>query len=525
MNSMVVKQTCFVAVLVITLFSCKKTEVVQVPVEQGTKNDTTAPVITGFTPGVSWYGNIVTINGTGFSKLASKVWIGTTPAEILTATETSIKIKIAPATQGGYIHVKVNGREGISSKELIIDQLAWTKEIGGSDGEIAICIIPIPGGYMVTGYTNSKDGDIKPGHGGLDMWVAQLDSNRNIKWQQSIGGSGNDLAGYIVPSSDGGYVLTGYSTSKDGDLAGGPGGTADIWAIKLSIDGAIVWKKPLGGTGDDEATAIANTADGGYLITGYTASNDKDVTGLHGGEDMWVVKLNGNGQIVWQKTLGGSKQDGGSAIKPTADGGCIVAGYTSSTDGDVQGKHGGEDLWVVRLNANGGIVWQKPLGGASYEYALSLAITADGGCVVAGSTGSSDGDVTGLKGASDIWIIKLTSAGGISWQQTLGGSGNEDPIAIIPTTDGGYMIAANTDSNDGDIGNNHGSSDIWIAKLNANRTITGKRTLGGSGGEIAFSMATTPDNGYVVAGYSNSTNGDLHDSHGYYDMWLFKIWQ
>jgi hypothetical protein len=528
MKYLVVKQSCFVAVLVITLFSCIKKEVVQVPVEHETDADTTSPIITGFTPDVSWYGNTVTISGTGFSKLASKVWVGATPAEITTATETSLTIKINQAMHDGYIHVQVNGREAISSTVLTINQLAWKKQIGGSADEMARYILPIPGGYLVSGFTNSTDGDIKQGHGGLDMWVARLDSGRNIIWQQLIGGSNHEEAGPIVPTSDGAYVVTGYSYSKDGDMAGGPGGSTDpdAWAIKFTKDGAIQWKKPFGGTGIDVAYAIAPTTDGGCVIAGYTTSNNITGTNFHGGEDLWVTKLNTNGGIVWQKTLGGSKLEGAADIVSTPDGGCMIAGYTNSTDGDITGKHNDYDIWVTKLNANGTLVGQKALGGSEGDYGYTLALTADGGCVVAGSTRSNDGDVTnGGYGSDDIWIVKLNAGNGISWQKIIGGSDHEHPVSIIPATDGGYVLAATTFSNDGDMGNNHGHQDIWIAKLNSNRNITGKRMLGGSDDEIAYSMAATPDNGYVVAGFATSTDGDIQNNHGGEDMWLFKIWQ
>jgi hypothetical protein len=522
----IVKCACFVAVLVITLFSCqKKVEVVEVPVERGTDTDTTAPAITGFTPDVSWYGNTVTISGTGFSKSASKVWIGATPAEVIAASETSLKIKIAPFTVNGYVHVIVNGKQAISSKELVINKLAWKKQIGGSAADGATCVIPISGGYMVTGITRSTDGDIKQGKGGFDMWVAQLDSNRNIKWQQTLGGSSSDIPVSIVSASDNSYIVTGHSISIDGDFAGGYGG-ADIWAIKLNKDGAIVWKKVLGGTGEDWATASVPTQDGGCVIAGYTTSFDKDVTGSHGANDIWVVKLNANGGIVWQKPLGGSGNERANSIIATSDGGYVIAGNTNSLNGDVKGIHAlSIDMWVVKLNANGSLAWQKPLGGTADETGTSVAATADGGYVIAGSTISTDGDVnTANRGGYDIWIVKLNSVGTLSWQKTLGGSLNEEAISILPTTNGGYILAANTASNDGDIGSNHGSTDIWIATLDADLVVTDKRSLGGSTVELVHFMSATPDNGYLIAAEALSTDGDLQDNHGSYDMWLCKFW-
>jgi hypothetical protein len=521
------KFSCFLMLVLIVQFSCqKKVEVVEVPVDNETGKDSIVPVITGFTPDVSWNGNIVTISGSGFSKDASKVWIGDTRAEIIAASETSLKIKVAPLTQNGLVHVTAHGKQAVSSKELIIDQLAWTKEIGGSADEVATCIIPISGGYMVAGYTTSMDGDIKPGHGLNDMWVAQLDSNRNIVWQQTIGGTGNDVFRSIVVTSDGKYLATGYSNSKDGDLTGGLTGFGayNAWAIKFNKDGTIAWKKPLGGTNNDLAFSSAPTTDGGCVIAGSTTSNDIAGTVYHGGDDILIVKLNADGNIVWQKTLGGSVSERPRAIVSTSDGGCMVLGYTNSSDGDLTTKRTSSDVWIMKLNTNGSLVWQKLMGGSKEDYGIAMALTADGGYVIAAETGSSDGDVSNAHGSSDVWIVKLNAGNGISWQKTIGGSESETAASVLPTTDGGYVVVGNSASTDGDMVDNHGAYDIWVVKLNSEQTIVSKRLLGGSKTESAFGMIATSDNGYVVAGYAGSTDGDLQDNHGANDVWLFKIW-
>jgi hypothetical protein len=369
------------------------------------------------------------------------------------------------------------------------------------------------------------DGDIKPGHGGNDMWVAQLDSNRNIIWQQTIGGSGDDIARSIVATTDGKYLVTASSTSKDGDLTGGPGGSLNnIWVIKFNKDGTIVWKKPLGGTGDDMPYATTPTTDGGCVIAAVTTSNDIAGTVYHAAEDMLIIKLNADGNIVWQKTPGGSMSERAKAIVSTPDGGCMVLGYTNSSDGDLPTKHNSSDVWIMKLNANGSLVWQKFYGGSLEDYGSAIALTADGGCVIAVETASNDDHITNAHGHYDMWIVKLNPGGGISWQKTFGGSAYDTPASIIPTADGGYVVAGSSYSTDGDMVGNHGGVDIWIAKLNSEHTIVTKRILGGSNNDAASAIAVTSDNGYVLAGYANSTDGDIQDNHGAYDMWLFKIW-
>jgi hypothetical protein len=179
--------------------------------------------------------------------------------------------------------------------------------------------------------------------------------------------------------------------------------------VKLNSSGDIEWQKCLGGTNWDVAYTIQQTSDGRFIVAGYTESNDGDVSGNHGNSDYWVVKLDSSGDILWQKCLGGTSWDFANSIQQTSDGGFIVAGYTESNDGDVSGNHGGSDAWVVKLNSSGDIEWQKCLGGTGDEYVNSIKQTSDGGFIVAGCTKSNDGDVLGNHGNDDSWVVKLTN--------------------------------------------------------------------------------------------------------------------
>lgn len=183
----------------------------------------------------------------------------------------------------------------------------------------------------------------------MDYWVAKLDDSGELQWQKALGGSGDEIARSIQQTSDGGYVVAGYSNSTDGDVTENHGGENDCWVVKLGINGELQWQKALGGSGNDIAQAIEQTNDGGYVISGGSDSEDGDVTGAHGGYDCWVVKLDGSGELQWQKAMGGSGADAGSSIKQTSDEGFVVAGYSNSMDGDVSGIHGAEDFWVVKL--------------------------------------------------------------------------------------------------------------------------------------------------------------------------------
>src|SRR5690606_22973755 len=199
-----------------------------------------------------------------------------------------------------------------------------------------------------------------------------------IEWQKSLGGSGDDFGYSIQQTTDGGYIVGGHSNSTDGDVTGNHGGW-DFWVVKLSNIGTIEWQKSLGGSGYDAATSIRQTTDGGYIIAGTSTSTDGDVTGNHGNSDYWVVKLSNTGVIEWQKSLGGSGSDTGWDVKQTTDGGCIVVGFSSSSDGDVTINYGFSDYWIVKLDSIGVITWQKSLGGNILDEAFSVQQTIDGG--------------------------------------------------------------------------------------------------------------------------------------------------
>ena len=292
-----------------------------------------------------------------------------------------------------------------------------------------------------------------------------------IQWQKCLGGSSGDGAYSIQQTTDGGYIVAGYTSSNNGDVSGHHGSTffSDYWVVKLDVSGNIQWQKCLGGGIDDFSYSIQQTADGGYVVAGYIFSIDGDISGNHGNDDFWVVKLDAAGNIQWQKCLGGSEYDYAFSIRQTTEGGFIVAGGSNSNDGDVSGNHGSDDFWIVKLDPVGNIQWQKCLGGSNLDYgASSIRQTTDGGYIVTGETYSNDGDVSGNHGTYDYWVVKLDASGNIQWQKCLGGGAWDKAYSIQQTTDGGYIVAGVTGSNDGDVSGNLGGNDFWVVKLGAN---------------------------------------------------------
>ncbi|MCX6183863.1 MAG: T9SS type A sorting domain-containing protein [Flavobacterium sp.] len=413
----------------------------------------------------------------------------------------------------------------LSAQSLVAQAptIQWQKSLGGSNQDIAYNIqLTTDGGYIVAGGTSSIDGDVTGQHGLSDFWVVKLDSQGGVLWQKTLGGSGEDIARSIQQTNDGGYIVAGYTYSTNGDITGN-NGQSDYWVVKLNSQGDLLWQKTLGGSNQDDARSIQQTADGGYIVAGWTLSINGDVTGNHGERDYWVVKIDSQGTIQWQKTLGGTADDFPSSIQQTNDGGYIVAGYTSSNEGDVSGNNGLTDYWVVKLNIQGELVWQKTLGGSDSDAGISIHTTADGGYVVGGYAYSNNGDVSSNQGNTDYWVVKLDNQGVILWQKTLGGTNQDAAYSIQPTSDGGYIVAGYTLSTDGDIILNHGAIDYWVVKLNYQGTIQWQKTLGGTAVDYANNIQLTSDGGYIVAGYSNSNNGDVTGNQGNNDMWIVKL--
>ena len=281
---------------------------------------------------------------------------------------------------------------------------------------------------------------------------------------------------------------------------------------------SLVWAKCFGGSGIDYGYAVCQTRDGGYIATGQTASTDGDVTGGHGGADVWVTKISATGALQWEKSLGGSGAEAAYSILQTADGGYALAGFTNSNDGDVSGNHGNRDFWMVKLDTAGAIQWQKCLGGSADDICNSMVQTSDGGYILAGSSTSNDSEVSGHKGPStifdepDAWVVKIDDTGAIQWENSYGGSSYDYANSIRQTPEGGYIMACSSGSTDGDItcGCLVGYSGTllelyyWVVKLSAAGAIEWRKVYGGGNSSEPSCINRTMDGGYIINGYTRA---------------------
>lgn len=281
----------------------------------------------------------------------------------------------------------------------------------------------------------------------------------------------------------------------------------------LNVCGQDVWSRCYGGSKMEWGTMVASVPGGGYVITGGTWSTDGDFSGMaHGEHDIFVVRVNAAGEVLWRNLFGGSKYEFANCIISTPDDGFILSGNTYSNDGDFAGTNKGEhDIFVIKLDAMGGIEWKKTFGGSSDEDGVSVLATADGGYIVAGETWSADGDFksSSARTRPDIYVMKLNTRGELKWTSTYGGSGYDRAESIVHS-DGGYVLTGDTESNDGDfLGMNHGKRDVFVMKVDSTAKVQWKHCYGGS--EIDRASAVTQSNspGYAITGWTHSNDADF----------------
>ncbi|MEO5647338.1 MAG: T9SS type A sorting domain-containing protein, partial [Chitinophagaceae bacterium] len=382
------------------------------------------------------------------------------------------------------------------------------------------------GGYIAVGQTNGNNFDISGNHGGTDGLVSKYNSTGVIEWKKCYGSSLNDHFSSVVCTADGGYLIGGQTGGNDGDVSGNHG-TNDAWLIKINATGIIEWQKCYGSTEGDGAAFILRTIDG-YIMVGDCSANNGDVSGYHGGlGDAWLIKINDTGTIQWQRTYGGSQSEAFTCIQTTSEGGYIVGGVTNSNDGDVTGLHGQQDFWVIKITSTGVIQWQKCLGGSEREGVEDLKQTIDAGYIAVGTTQSNDLDVTGNNGSNDIWVVKLDSVGSLTWQKCFGGSALEFGASVLQASNGNYIVSGTVASTNGnvDLSQKKGFQDIWILRIGSTGDIIWQKIIGSTSSDAVSALELAGDGGYILVGNVGAATADATGNTVYPnpDFWVIKL--
>lgn len=361
-----------------------------------------------------------------------------------------------------------------------VGDLQGQKTIGGSNNDgLGRLAFAINGNYMLAGTSDSNiSGEKTENSRGLaDFWIMELEQMQNIVWQKTLGGNSADGVESTVATSDGGYLIVGSSNSgvsgEKTEPVRGLAFTYDFWIMKVDVVGMIEWQKTIGGGGNDFIKDVAQTTDGGYILAGQSASDAgyEKSENSRGNNDYWVLKIDVSGNIQWQRTLGGTADDLLTTLSLTSDGGCLVGGYSNSPVSFEKSEpsRGGYDYWIIKLDFDGEIEWEKTIGGSGGDFLYDLIESADSHYILAGS---SDSPVSGEKnevsrGLSDFWIVKVSSSGEIIWQKTLGGDQADVPKQVLQLADFSLLIGG--DSRSGISGEKtdicRGETDYWVVKL------------------------------------------------------------
>jgi hypothetical protein len=415
--------------------------------------------------------------------------------------------------------------------------IEWQNTIGGGAHDYFYSLqLTTDNGFILIGSSYSNiSGDKTENSMGEDYWVVKTNSTGNIEWQNTIGGSGDDILYSVEQTFDGGYILGGASNSNiSGDKTENCIGDLDYWIVKIDSFGNLQWQNTIGGSGIDILYTTQQTFDGGYILGGASNSNisgDK-TENSNGINDYWIVKTDSLGNIQWQNTIGGSDNDILRTIKQTTDGGFILGGWSGSDiSGDkTENSNGFLDFWLVKTDTIGNIEWQNTIGGADMDGLYSVQQTFDGGFILGGGSESSiSGDKTANNyGASDYWIVKTDSIGNIQWQNTIGGSNGDYLYSIQQTSDSGYIIAGLSNSNisGNKTENNSGGGDFWIVKIDDTGNIQWQNSIGGSNDDGAYYIQQTHDAGYIIGGWSISNiSGDKTENswNNSWDYWIVKL--
>ncbi len=405
----------------------------------------------------------------------------------------------------------------------------WALHYGGGNVDIPYVIkFTTDGGTIVAGYTDSRTGDVspQPTRDYWDLWILKLDKCGTIQWEKSFGGTGYESARDIAQTSDGGYIILGETNSTDGGVVAGFGGTKDIWLLKITASGTLQWQKRYGGSGLDIGNHIEITTDGGYLIAASSSSNDGDIRGNHGTggyTDGVLMKLTASGVVQWSKCFGGSKNEELFDFE-IVNGITYAAGFTNSVDGDIPPDQKNYDVWLLAIDGSGNKIFSKIYGGSQNDVAYCMTRGADGSLALAGYTTSTDGDVSGAKGSQDYWIINLSTSGRLNWQKDLGGSDAEYAKTILTDKDGGYLVGGISYSANGDITNPLGNGDYWTVKLSPSGEVLWKHNWGGRENDhLRYMIHDTARNEYYLAGDSESDDGDFASTQGETDFGIIKL--
>ncbi len=470
---MIKKGTYWLVLLTLgLLISCSKND--PAPTDDTSQtDDTTDP--TDDAPEASFLGEVDWIYTYGGSNLDVANAVVTTPdggfavLGYTQSTDGDITDKTATDSDFWVLRLNANG------------ELLWSRTFGGSGDDRGNDIISTSdGGFAVVGFSRSQDGDSSQNAGFQDYWIVKLSATGQIEWEHSYGFAGSDQASAVIQTDDGGFFISGFlditaseGQGNDGFASAPPAastanpkhGVGEFWGLRLDPNGELIWRRYFGGTNNDRSYGVLQTADGGFLMTGSSESDDFDISNPNGSYDFWAVRINTAGDLLWEKSFGGSQIDIAYGLTALSANTYLMVGDSRSADGDVSNARGNADLWAVAFNDSGTMLWEQSYGGTLFDSARGADLLNDQQIIMVGNSRSNDGQVSLNQGQNDCWVILTNSAGTLTWELSLGGSGIDLLNGVTAIDNTSFVVVGDTDSSDGDIPLNKGNKDALIFKI------------------------------------------------------------
>mgnify|MGYP006266138013 CR=1 FL=1 len=391
-------------------------------------------------------------------------------------------------------------------------EINWVTANGGNSAEHARDFVTATdGSYLVVGYTRSsvlpnsdRNEESAIPRMDADLYAVKISSRGKVLWTKLFGGTYAEEAFDVALTREGGYAIAGFSSSK-----GLTNGDKDFYLVRTDMLGTKLWERNYGGPAAEIAHCVIPLPDGGYILAGSSTGEGGDISANRGGRDGWVIRVDADGELLWEKNYGGRLNDSFTAATLVNNNRVLLIGSTESTDFDAAGNNGRTDIFAVMMTLDKTTVWTKTLGGSANDEGHSVIKLRDGNLLLGGTTFSSDGDVTQNNGRGDVWVIKLTPQGRILWQRTYGGSKNEGANAVHETYEGNLLIGGTTSSDDGDLGNYFGLYDGWVVKTDEKGNIEWERNIGGSEKDEFYNVGEAASGDYIAVGYTASWDHDL----------------
>ena len=421
--------------------------------------------------------------------------------------------------------------------------IIWEKSYGGKQADYLMDVQPTADyGFILAGSSlSTKSGNkTEDNNGDLDYWIWKMDEKGDLDWQKNFGGSGSDFLQSIALTKDGGFILAGNSSSdKDFDKKENCRGIEDFWIIKLDAKGNEEWQKTIGGSGQDKLKTVKQTNDGGYIIGGSSSSfkSDEKSENGYGNTDYWIVKLDKNGVVKWQKTFGGIYNDEFKSLETCKDGGYLIGGNSNSpmSGSKTHDNIGINDYWIIKIDKDGMEQWQKSYGGDNDDQLSVVKQTIDGNFIIAGNSNSdaSDQKSKNNEKGTDFWILKIDVKGEIIWQETYNIDNVDLLSSVIENQDRSLLMSGFSQGKTGQIPessnlkkvkDDKNTNDYVAIKISENGEEIWRKIIGSSGEDLLNKTIETRDGGYLLAGTSNAkVSGDKKSNIGSNDFWVVKL--